>query len=151
MKSFIIKRQPKAYQGSKTFKSIAAKTLYIDTLKIAASTYNSLGTVYTEDLYGIVYYFQKTKTGTDADNISKPIWDCLKKILFDDDKRVKLRISGIVDFPLGNMQIIDFTNVDGAVAVDLLDAFDEEDHIVYIECGKLSNSMFKFNWETYGN
>jgi Holliday junction resolvase RusA-like endonuclease len=36
-------------------------------------------------LYGIVYYFHKTPTQLDADNISKPIWDALEGILYEDD------------------------------------------------------------------
>src|SRR3954469_11070503 len=86
MKNFVFKQQPKAYQGSKTFKSNTAKTNYTSELENAIKQFNNIDDLMTEELYGIVYYFHKKKTGTDADNISKPIWDCLKGILFDDDK-----------------------------------------------------------------
>ena len=83
MLSFIIKRQPKAYQGSKTFKSKISKTNYENDLEISLKKYNPTDSPYSnQDLYGLVYYFFKKNTGIDADNISKPIWDCLKGRLF---------------------------------------------------------------------
>ncbi len=151
MKNFIFKRQPKAYQGGGTFKSNLAKTNYITELENAIKKFNNVDTLMTEDLYGIVYYFYKRKTGTDADNISKPIWDCLKGILFDDDKKIKLRTAGLIDISKGDLNIIDFSNVRGEITAELVEAFGTIDHFAYIECGILHNSMYKFNFEINGD
>lgn len=151
MKNFILKRQPKAYQGSKTFKTPQSRANFISDLENAIRQHNSLDNLLKEDLYAIVYYFQKRKTGTDADNISKPIWDCLKGILFEDDKQIKLRTAGIIDISKGDLNIVDFSSVGGKITVDLLEAMETNDHIVYIECGSLNNSLYKFNMEANGN
>jgi Holliday junction resolvase RusA-like endonuclease len=151
MKNFIFKRKPKAYQGSKTFRSNSAKTIYISELENAIKQFNNSDTIMTEDLYGVIYYFYRVKTGTDADNISKPIWDCLKGILFDDDKRIKLRTAGVIDISEGDLNVIDFTNVRGEITAELVDAFVTIDHFAYIECGFLHKSMYKFNLELNGD
>jgi Holliday junction resolvase RusA-like endonuclease len=146
MQNLIIKRQPKAYQGSKTFKSIISKTNYLNDLKTSLRRYNPKADIFpNEELYGLVYYFRKTNTGTDADNISKPIWDCLKGILFDDDKQIKLRTAGIIDLSKTELSLIDVTGIPGNLLIDFLDAIETEEHIVYIECGRLNYSLFKFN------
>jgi len=151
MRNFVFKRQPKGYQGSKTFKSDTSKSKYITDLESAYKQFNPTATLITEDLYGVVYYFQKKWTGTDADNISKPIWDSLKGIVFKDDQQIKLRIAGIVDISKGDLNVIDFTNVRGDIITELIEAFDSIDHFTYIECGLLNKSMYKFNLEYYGN
>jgi Holliday junction resolvase RusA-like endonuclease len=152
MHSFIIKRQPKAYQGSKTFKSTLSKENYIKDLQSSLLEYNPLSNAYDDhNLYGIVYYFFNKNTGTDADNISKPIWDCLKGILFNDDKQIKLRTAGAFDLGSNDFNVIDFSRVKGEIVADLLESFDDDEHVVYIECGILDFSMFKFNLESDGN
>jgi hypothetical protein len=105
----------------------------------------------TEDLYGIVYYFHEKKTGADADNISKPIWDCLKGILFDDDKQIKLKTAWLVDISKGDLNVIDFSAVRGEITAELVESFGTLDHFVYIEVGVLHNSMYKLNLEIDGD
>ncbi|MCL2144761.1 MAG: RusA family crossover junction endodeoxyribonuclease [Endomicrobia bacterium] len=152
MRNFVFKRQPKGYQGSKKFKSNAARDSYINGLEKAFKQSNPAAALITGDLYGVVYYFQKKHTGTDADNISKLIWDCLKGIVFKDDQQIKLRTAGIVDISKGDLNVIDFTNVRGEIIAELIEAFDTADHFTYIECGLLNKSMYKFNLEEhYGN
>jgi Holliday junction resolvase RusA-like endonuclease len=152
MLSFIIKRQPKAYQGSKTFKSKTSRTNYETDLEVSLKKFNPVHNSYAnQELYGLVYYFFTVNTGTDADNISKPIWDCLKGKLFSDDKQVKLRTAGSFDLTKNDFKILDFSGVKGEVIAELLDAFDNEEHIVYIECGLLDMKMYKFNLEANGN
>lgn len=152
MKSFIFRKQPKAYQGSKTFKSSSAKATYINELAKSLLPDDVLLEPYTEgDLYGVVYYFTKKYTGTDADNISKPIWDCLKGILYSDDKQIKLRRAGIFNFSENDFNVIDFSGIDEQVFGVLLDAFGTDDHFVYVECGRLDFNMFQFNIEQHGD
>jgi Holliday junction resolvase RusA-like endonuclease len=151
MKNFIFKRQPKAYQGSKTFKNSGSKINYISELETSLRQLNDTSELMTGDLYGVVYYFRKKQTGTDADNISKPIWDCLRGILFDDDKRIKLRFAGIIDIPQGDISLIDLTGVRGEITTEIAVALGSADHFVYVECGSLQKSMYRFNIETNGN
>ena len=66
-------------------------------------------------------------------------------------RKSKLRIAGIVDMSQGDINIIDFSNVRGEITAEIVDAFGTIDHFVYIECGNLENSMYKFNLETHGN
>lgn len=106
---------------------------------------------FSDDLYGVVYYFHKKNTGTDADNISKPLWDILKGIFFTDDHQIKLRIAGSIDISAGDFSIIDFSNLRGEITAELIEAFETKDHVVYVECGLLNNSMYKFNLEANGN
>jgi len=146
MINFILKRQPKAYQGSKTFKSRMSKENYINSLIESINHFNLEWNLMNEDLYGIVYYFRKKNTGTDADNISKPIWDSLNGYLFKDDKQIKLRTSGIIDIS-NELNIVDFSNLRGEIVAEFIEAIDTTDHFVYIECGYLENSMFKFKMD----
>jgi len=146
MKKFIFRRQPKGYQGSKTFKTKASKIKYATDLKDALLEFNS-NDLLEDDLYGIVYYFHKTKTGTDADNISKPIWDALKGVLFEDDKKIKLRIGGIIDLSKDGINMIDVSSMGGKVAAELVRSFNTSDHFAYIECGQLNTNMYRVNLE----
>jgi hypothetical protein len=100
----------------------------------------------TEELYGIVYYFHRKPTGTDADNISKLLWDSLNTVLFGDDKQIKLRIAGVI--PHQQINVIDTTYMAGPVADALIEAILEgQDHVIYMECGKLNDDLFTVNLE----
>lgn len=150
MYSFVFKRQPKSYNSG--FKSKSAKENYSNELNKSIKRFNTLTNPYKEDLYGLIYYFHKKKTGTiDADNLSKPIWDILGGILFEDDQQIKLRIAGAIDISSGDFNIIDFSRLRGEIISELIEAFENEDHIVYIECGLLNNNMYKFNIGIHGN
>lgn len=149
MHSFIFKRQPKSYNSG--FKSDLSKAYYLADLESSIKQFNNVTSPISKDLYGVIYYFHKKNTGTDADNISKPMWDLLKGILFNDDNQIKLRIAGNVDISTGDFSIIDFSNLRGEITAELIEAFETKDHIVYVECGLLDKSMYKFNFETNGN
>ena len=148
MVNFVFKRQPKSH--NRGFKSEIAKAIYMQEIEHSIRKFNEATTL-TEELYGVIYYFFKKNTGTDADNISKPMWDCLKGILFNDDKQIKLRTAGNIDISKGGIQFIDFSKIKGEIITELLEAFDTNEHIVYVECGRLKHSMYKFSWESDGN
>lgn len=152
MYNFILKRQPKSYQGSSTYKSKQSKENYVNDLEDALKKYYpTVVPSENEELYGLVYYFFKKDVGTDADNISKPIWDCLKGKLITDDKQIKLRTAGVFNLSAKPISLINVSGLKGDILLDLLDAFDKEEHIVYIECGVLDYSLYKFNLQNYGN
>lgn len=143
--SFIIKRQPKSYNSWK--KNSEKGQNYIQEIRNSFILYNSSFTKKTEHLYGIAYYFHSKKIGTDADNISKPIWDGLTDFLFVDDKQVKLRIAGCFDLNQNDFDVLDVSGVSGNVVAELMDAIEKEEHIIYVECGSLNDKLFKFNLE----
>jgi len=143
MHNFILKGIPLSYNNSSGTK----KMNYTNALKSSFKIYNPLHTILSGDLYAIIYYFFNKNIRIDTDNLSKPVWDCLKGFLFNDDKQIKIRIAGSFDLTTGDYSVIDFSGLKGKLVTDLLDAFDNEDHIVYIECGKYKTSMLKFNIE----
>ncbi|MFD2570408.1 RusA family crossover junction endodeoxyribonuclease [Spirosoma soli] len=89
MYSFVINVKPKSYNSKKVHSyhsrlETAFRESYPEHVPIPAEI----------ELYGLVYHFFKTDIGIDADNLSKPIWDSLKDVLFIDDKQVKMRTAG---------------------------------------------------------
>jgi len=142
MYNFIFKGKPLSYnsQGAK-------KPNYKNAIQTSFTTYNPLYKILSGDLYATIYYFFNENLKLDADNLSKPVWDCLNGILFTDDQQIKIRMAGSFDLTTGDYNIIDLSGLEGKFVTDLLDAFDNEKHIVYVECGKLKPSMFKFNIE----
>jgi Endodeoxyribonuclease RusA len=101
----------------------------------------------TDELYGVLYHFFRANLKMDADNLSKPIWDCLTGFLYVDDSQVKLRIAGSFDLSKHNFNILDIETLPKPIVDELVDAFKNHDRFVYIECGRLNYSMFKFNFE----
>lgn len=141
--SFLVKKKPQSYNSWKKTKTKGQN--YIAEIRKSLSHYNAAFTMLTGDLYGISYYFHSSTNQTDADNISKPIWDSLTGFLFDDDKQVKLRMAGKYDLSTNGFDLLDVTGVPGLVVADLVDAVSNDDHFLFIECGKLKPEMFKFN------
>ena len=109
--------------------------------------YNPAYSVYADELYVTLYYFFKTDLSLDTDNLSKPVWDCLSGVLFNDDKQIKMRVVGSFNLSKGDYSIIDFSGLKSEIMSELFDAFENEDHVVYIECGKFDPSMYRFNME----
>lgn len=146
MYNFIFKRQPKSYNGWKKTDA-AGKLIYKNLIRSSFSSVYGSHSLLTHDLYGIVYHFYNRDTGNDADNLSKPLWDCLTGFLFIDDKQVKVRTAGSFDLSKNDISLLDFSGLPGAFVADLVDAFDTEEHVVYVECGTLNMTMYKFNIE----
>ncbi|MCF8416945.1 MAG: RusA family crossover junction endodeoxyribonuclease [Crocinitomicaceae bacterium] len=147
--SFVFRGQPKSYNSWK--KNNLKGQAYIQLIRNSLEKFCHPVEMQTGDLYGIAYYFFNKPTGTDADNISKPIWDSLTEFLFVDDKQVKYRIAGSFDLSQNDFDLIDVTGIPGEVVVELVEAVQNEDHVVYVECGEMNNAFFKFNLEQNGN
>jgi hypothetical protein len=64
-----------------------------------------------------------------------------------DDSQVKLRIAGSFDLSKNNFSVLDIEALPKSISDELVEAFKNYDHIVYIECDLLNRSMFKFNSE----
>ncbi len=86
-------------------------------------------------------------TNQDADNLSKPVWDSLQSVLYRDDSCIKLRIAGTFDTSKNDFQTLDVTGLPAEVIDNLTTALATEDHVVYIECGRMRNDLFRFNIE----
>lgn len=149
MHSFILKRQPKSHNKWK--RSSTKGQSYVNNIRSAFSEFYENFTEQSGELYGIAYYFHNKITNTDADNISKPIWDSLSEFLYQDDKQVKLRIAGCFDLRKKDFEILDVSGVPGSVIAAFVEAIQNEDHIVYVECGSLNDNMYKFNLINNGN
>ncbi|RZK16762.1 MAG: RusA family crossover junction endodeoxyribonuclease [Hymenobacter sp.] len=60
----------------------------------------------------VLWLTSQYRVGThpDADNISKPVWDALRGVAYQDDKQIRRRSSGIVEFRSEIITELDFTN-----------------------------------------
>ena len=97
-----------------------------------------------EDLYARVYFFTSNGVTVDADNISKPIWDAVKGMVYVDDRSIVMRTAAIIDVQKYTMNTIDTSEIDSDVAADLMQALTDIDvECLYIECGKFDGSMIK--------
>jgi Endodeoxyribonuclease RusA len=144
MYRFVLKKKPKSYNGWNKASKMS-KDNYKAAIEEAFEKFNDLAEPLTEDLYGVLYHFFKENLKMDADNLSKPIWDCLTGFLYLDDSQVKLRIAGSFDLSKNNFSVLDIEALPKSISDELVEAFKNYDHIVYIECGVLNLSMFKFN------
>lgn len=127
---------------------------YKISIESAFNQFHDTVTPFSGKLYGVVYYFyNKAQKGQriDADNLSKPIWDCLNSFMYDDDIQVKLRISGSIDLREDDFGELDISELSTEIYEALIEAIDNEEHILYIECGELQQSMFKFNLIAHAN
>ncbi len=148
MHSFILKQRPNSYNSNIK----AKKTNYTLAIQNAFRKFYPIPSINSEEeLYGTIYYFYKKDLGLDADNISKPVWDGLTGFLYTDDKQIRLRIAGCFDLSKNDLTALNVSGLAGNILIELLDALEKEEHVVYIECGVFHNSLFKFNLVTNGN
>lgn len=143
MHNFILKERPLSYNSCRGSK----KVNYKNALEESYRKYNGDPTLSTEEIYVVLYYFFKINLDLDTDNLSKPVWDCLSGFLFNDDRQIKLRVAGSFDLMKGDHAEIDFSKLDETMVSELIEAFDNEEHIVYIECGVFNPWMYQFNLE----
>ncbi|RLC19757.1 MAG: hypothetical protein DRI57_06380 [Deltaproteobacteria bacterium] len=140
-KAFLFKRKPKSVQSS-------TKSKYQEYLRDAYNEYCNSDEFETSPLYGKVYYFHRENTQLDADNLSKPVWDALEGLAYEDDSVIKLRHAGIIDLRETDMELFDLSLIPDNVANSFLDMVGSENHILYIELGRLRNDMIFFGERT---
>jgi Holliday junction resolvase RusA-like endonuclease len=140
MYAFVASTRPRSVQAKKTLH-------YKNELVQAFQRYVPAPRQLDGPLYGVVYYFHNVPTDTDADNISKPVWDSLEGIAFANDRNVKLRIAGVHDVSLGGIEAFDTRLVQAELVFDLRHLVTTADHVVYVEVGRLSESMYRFGLE----
>jgi Holliday junction resolvase RusA-like endonuclease len=140
MYAFVASTRPRSVQAKKTLH-------YKNELVHAFQRYVPAPRQLDGPLYGVVYYFHNVPTDTDADNISKPVWDSLEGFAFANDRNVKLRIAGIHDLSKARLDSLDLSALSEELARDLGDLVASADHILYIEVGRLHESMYRFSCE----
>lgn len=124
------------------------KTAYYTALVTAFQQYNLSAQQLNYDLYGFAYYFHRGKTGLDADNLSKPIWDALKPVAYPDDKLIRFRSSAVFDLQASGIEVLDLSNMPDEILIDFLEMIDNgKDHILYVELGKFNFNLFQFGYE----
>lgn len=147
MYNFVVSIKPRSYNSKDKGKT----DTYQKRLQAAfAESYPDHAPL-TEELYGLVYHFYRANIGIDADNLSKPIWDSLREVLFLDDKQVKMRVAGSFDLNANDLTVLDFSGLPGPVVDSLLVATETEDHVLYVECGRFTMDMIRLNLEDNGN
>lgn len=147
---FIVKARPKSY-NSWGSSSVIKKNSYKQLIETAFREAYPTHTLLEIDLYGLVYHFFQTDIGIDADNLSKPIWDCLRGTLFDDDKRAKMRIAGSLNVGVNELTVLNSSGLPGEIIVSLLEALETDEHVLYVECGTFTADMIQLNLEQDGN
>lgn len=144
MYSFIVNTQPKSYNSKKT---LSYQLRFVSAFRENYPDHALLD----KELYGLIYHFYRRDIGIDADNLSKPVWDGLKGIVFEDDKQIKMRIAGSFDLTANDFTVIDFSGLPGKDIGLLLEAIETEEHVLYVECGSFTMDMIRLNLEGNGN
>lgn len=97
------------------------------------------------ELYGQVCFFTSEGTDLDADNISKPVWDALEGLVYDNDKQIVMRKSTVIYKAKHDLIALD-GNSDRAA--DLLQVIQRKMvKCIYIECGHFNESMVEIDLE----
>jgi hypothetical protein len=100
------------------------------------------------ELYAAIYYFHKVPATQDADNISKPILDALKGLMYTDDRVVKLRQAAMVDLRSRPLELLDLSRMPDSIFGAFIEELDSQDYTVYIEIGRLDYRQIQFGYET---
>ena len=96
------------------------------------------------ELYAKAFFFTSDGVNVDTDNISKPIWDALNGLLYDDDCNIVLRMASVIDVERHPITTIDATTIDGDVAVELMQGLtDKNVKCLYLECSQFYDTMVK--------
>lgn len=97
-----------------------------------------------EELYARVYFFTSDGVNIDCDNISKPIWDAVRGLVYEDDRNIVFRTASVIDVNIHPFNIIDTSSIEGAVAADLMQGLAAPYvKCMYIECGQFKEPMIK--------
>ena len=91
-----------------------------------------------QQLYSRIYYFHRDKSTVDADNLSKPLLDALKGVVYADDIQVVQRTVARIEIGSGTYSIgykPDYLNQFNR----LVEYLGTERHVPYIEIGTLEN------------
>lgn len=139
--AFALPEKPLSYNSSR-------KEAYVSRLRGAfLDAGGALGAV-DPPHYGLVYFLYKVDVPIDADNMSKPVWDALRGLAFEDDATVRLRVAGKIGISGTRRTRFDLSGVPNATAERLTTYIGSQrrrhDYILYVELGTLRDRMFAF-------
>lgn len=96
----------------------------------------------------IIWLTNKYEPGKhpDADNISKPVWDALSGLAYEDDKQIRRRSSGIIELTPGTLTELNFSTwppvvVDTVEQVSMQPVF----NLLVLHLCPLTLTHFQFN------
>lgn len=141
MQAFLCTHRPRSVNARNTDK-------FQEHIREAYHIYCIPGELIDAPLYGVVYYFHSRHNQLDADNLSKPVWDALEGVVYEDDLIIKLRHAGIVDLRGTDINLFDLSRMPDTIAADFIAMIGSKDYILYVEFGQLSQDMFLFGRET---
>ncbi len=99
-------------------------------------------------LYASVYYFHRRLSDQDADNISKPILDALEGLAYEDDRIVRFRQAAMFSLDSDPLSDLNLSGVPEEMLGPLLEMLEREDHVLYVELGRLKFQQFRFGYES---
>jgi hypothetical protein len=130
-------------------RSVRAKTpeRYKDGIRDAFQLFCQDSTSSPGPLYASIYYFHRRPSEQDADNISKPILDALEGLAYEDDRVVRFRQAAMFSLDSDPLSDLNLSGVPEEILESLLEKLEREDHVLYIELGRLSFQQFRFGYE----
>ena len=141
--AFVLPEKPLSYNA---FRSAERKANYATRLRNSSRDFGGLPPGTSPPYYGLVYHFHWREDRTDVDNVSKPVWDALRGLAYEDDAVVRLRIAGKLQIAGGMLGDLDLTRAPAAAVRRLtgLTGKQKHEHVLYVELGTLRDSMFVF-------
>jgi len=137
MYNFTVQTRPLSYNS----KDAVKKQQYKDLISSKFAKKYSTKAPSSKMLYGKVIYFRPQRDGSDADNISKHVWDALNRIAYDDDKSIKYRSAIIIEHD--EVSKVDISELGTREYRELTKAFQNEEAIIFIEINQFDFSLIK--------
>jgi Holliday junction resolvase RusA-like endonuclease len=141
---FIVERRPVSY-NSDAYRG-TRKANYHDEIRQNYPSQEVLSFPKEKDVTGVLAYFcfgYNSNTSPDADNISKPVWDGLRGVAFEDDKQVVARFAQVVDLDRYSLSSIDVTVVPPLVLQRIFDLAEKRESFFVVSLVEHLPSNFK--------
>ena len=135
--SMVVPRRPSSVnaRGSASFRDLARRK--------AQEVYKEEPERF-DRLYARIIWFHRDPTVADVDNILKGVFDSLKGIVYDDDKRIALCLVQRIRYTTESYEIASEVE-ESSIYNEIIDLIGRNrDHIVYIEIGSLERHVVRF-------
>ncbi|MBK8502160.1 MAG: RusA family crossover junction endodeoxyribonuclease [Saprospiraceae bacterium] len=101
-----------------------------------------------DPLCGKVFYIHRVKHGFDADNISKPLWDSLEGVAYENDRQIRYLETLKIHDSTPDVFEIDITEIDLVDLAAIYDFIDnignDQERILYVSVSDHQNSSVRF-------
>jgi hypothetical protein len=141
--ALVIPERPLSYNASRDADRRAA---YRSRLRAAWPRAGAVGGRIAPPCYGLAYHLHRQEVEGDADNISKPVWDALRGLAYDDDAAVLLRVAAKIriDRGLPSGLVVGRIPPEALRRLTVLAGKPSHAHLLYIELGALAETMIPF-------